>query len=72
MNLLEADGIYKGFRIVQLGSFNLVEIKSIGQGPVPDALRGMFTTKPVAIKAIDFFVENREKEGGKTTGRSKG
>ena len=72
MRLSEADGEYRGFNIKAAVPWNLVEIKSIGQGPVPEPLRGMFTTKMSARAAIDFFLRNKEIEGGKTKSVSKG
>ena len=72
MKMSEADGEYKGFNIRKTDAWNLVEIKAIGQGPVPDPLRGMFTTKSAARSAIDFFLKDKEIEGGKTKSIRKG
>ena len=72
MKLSEAEGIYKGYRIVNWGGYNLLEIKSVGQGPVPEPLRGNYTSHANARKAIDNLVDIKENPGGKTTGRGKG
>lgn len=72
MKLSEADGEYKGFNIKAATPWNLVEIKSVGQGPVPEPLRGMFTTKMAARLAIDFFLTNKEIKGGEAKSIRKG
>jgi hypothetical protein len=46
---------YNGYNIVPAYGFNLVTIKAIGQGTVPTPLRGFFTTKTEAMRAIDFL-----------------
>ena len=67
----EAEGVYKGYQIVNYGGFNLVEIKSIGQGPVPDPLRGLYTSHATARKTIDNFLLTKETDSGKTKSRGK-
>jgi hypothetical protein len=63
---------YKGYNIKQLGTFPMVEIRMIGQGPSPDALKGLYTTKTAAMKAIDslLFLKEKGVANAKTKGTS--
>lgn len=56
--------IYKGYRVVGLGTFPVFEIKPQSTGKIPKALQGMFTTKDVAFKQIDSYL-NSLKRGRK-------
>ncbi len=60
---------YNGYSIRPLGTFPMVEIKALGQGFVPGPLKGLFTTRSEAMKAIDVFV--RDKEKGPRDGKTK-
>lgn len=51
---------YNGYKIVGDGVFGYSEIKPLGKGSVPLGLRGTYTTKSFAMKAIDFHVSNNK------------
>ncbi len=44
---------YKGYTIESDGTMGMFNIKPIGRGSVPAELRGAYTTRPFAMKAID-------------------
>lgn len=56
---------YKGFKLMSDGTFSLTLIKPIGKGSVPKELRGSYTNKTMARKAIDLV--ERGKSNGKAT-----
>jgi len=64
---------YKGYMVVptRVGSF--LEIKNKGQGPVPDPLKGVYTTRLAAHKQIDSYLTSllKGKTKGKTNGKTK-
>lgn len=60
---------YKGYSIMALGTFPMVEIKAKGQGRVPDELLGLFTTNSFARHAVDMYLESLKK--GKRNGETK-
>lgn len=61
---------FKGYNIMHLGTFPMVEIKAKGQGKVPKPLTGMFTTQVEAQRAITGYLEGLKK--GKRNGSTKG
>lgn len=54
---------YNGYKIVNDGVYGYCDIKPLSKGSVPSELRGTYTTKTFAQKAIDFYISN--KKGGK-------
>lgn len=64
---------YKDYSIQFSQQFTGYIIKNTGQGPVPNALRGHFTSKDTARQAIDRHLVSKEgKENAKPKTRSKG
>lgn len=63
---------YNGYTFHLLNGSPLVLIKNPGQGPVPKNLRGVFTTKQLAIEAIDRHLSTKENKSGKAKVVSKG
>lgn len=55
---------YKGYGLNR-DSTGLLEIKPIGRGSVPKALRGKFTSTNWASRAIDSYLTSKEKSSGK-------
>lgn len=51
---------HKGFLLVT-GSMGMVGIKPKGRGSVPKNLRGAYTTKSWAMRAIDTHLSRKEK-----------
>lgn len=60
---------YKGFKIVNDGEFGYKNIIHKGSGRIPFVLSGSFTGFTEAEKAIDRYVNSKEKE--KTNGSAK-
>ena len=60
---------YQGYMVKALGSFPMVEVKMKGQGPVPKALRGYFTTQEEAKRHIDAYLNSLKK--GRKNGKTK-
>ena len=60
---------YKGYMLVALGSFPMVEIKSKGSGKVPVALTGLYTTMSSAQAGVDMYLNSLVK--GKSNGKAK-
>ena len=60
---------YKGYYLGALGTFAMVAITSKGQGPVPEPLRGMFTSYASAERAVDSYLDSllKGKKNGKAT-----
>ena len=56
---------YKGYKL-EYGVGMMVEIKAIGKGSVVLALRGMYTSRGEAVKAIDTFLNKKESKGGRS------
>lgn len=50
---------YNGYKIVGDGTYGYKEIKSLGRGALPLALRGVFTTEKVARQAIDYYLATK-------------
>lgn len=44
---------YKGYNVVPVRGFPMLQVKMKGQGPVPDSLKGKYTSRGEAHKAID-------------------
>lgn len=59
---------YRGYNLEMLGTFPVFQVKSRGQGPVPKALSGMYTTKTEAIKAVDMYLNSLKK--GRSNGKA--
>lgn len=59
---------YKGYKIEGDGTFGYSHIKPLGKGSVPVPLRGTYTTKVFAQKAIDGYLATNKK--GKTNGKA--
>ena len=55
---------YKGFKLEPVKT-GLIEIKPTGKGSVVKSLRGLYTTKKWAMKAIDSHLASKEKSNGK-------
>ena len=51
---------YNGFKIEGDGVFGYSHIKPIGKGSVPLPLRGTYTTKTFAQKAIDAYLSMKK------------
>lgn len=60
---------YKGYRIYPDGTFGHLHIMGKGAGMIPAALRGAFTTRPAAQKAIDIYLAQK---GDKNETKAKG
>lgn len=56
---------YKGYMIEGDGTFGYKEIRPVGRGSVPNALRGQFTTSHFAQRAIDILTSQKEANNGK-------
>lgn len=50
---------YNGYKIVGDGTYGYKEIRSLGRGALPLALRGVFTTEKVARQAIDYHLATK-------------
>lgn len=50
---------YNGYKIVSDGTYGYKEIKSVGRGAIPLALRGQFTSEKVARQAIDYHLATK-------------
>lgn len=61
---------YKGYMVVPERQGSMLVIKMKGQGPVPDPLRGVFTSRGEAHKAIDSYLDSLLKKG-KSNGKAK-
>lgn len=61
---------YKGYHIERLGTYPMVKIKAKGQGSIPQALNGVFTTISAAERAIDVFYGSMMK-GSRANGKAK-
>lgn len=51
---------YRGYNIESIGTFAMKEIKAIGRGSVHMSLRGNYTDFRTAMKAIDFYEDNKQ------------
>lgn len=60
---------YKGYNIERLGTYPMVKIKAKGQGSIPDALGGVYTTHTAAERAIDVYLGSLMK-GRKANGKT--
>lgn len=49
---------YKGYRVENLGTFSLIQIRPKGSGDIPDVLKGLFTNRPMAFQAIDRYMDS--------------
>ena len=66
---------YKGYRIEPLGTFSLVRIMAMGSGPIPSSLGGEYTSRTMAVQAIDrslqsLLTRKRSKTNDKKEGTS--
>lgn len=52
---------YKGYNLQPLGTFPMIEIKAKGQGRVPEALEGLYTTFVEAKRGVDMYLESLKK-----------
>ena len=60
---------YKGYRLVpDFG--NMIKIIQSGKGMVPIALRGLFTTRAFAERAVDDYLDLKDVKDGKTNSGS--
>ena len=55
---------YRNYLIEDIGTFAMKEIKAVGRGSVHKSLRGNYTSTKEAIKAIDFYEDNKPKKVG--------
>lgn len=60
---------YKGYNIVPERSFAMLKIKAKGQGKVPDALTGSYTSRTLAQQAVDGYLASLLK-GKKYNGKA--
>lgn len=44
---------YKGYKLVSDGKFGMIKIEAVGRGSVVKELRGEYTRRSEAMKAID-------------------
>ena len=67
---------YRGYNIENIGTFAMKEIKAISRGSVDMSLRGNYTDSKTAMKAIDFYEDNKpvkeKQEDAKTNRTSRG
>lgn len=56
---------YKGYQIVNDGTYGFKEIKPLGKGSVHLSLRGKFTNDRIAKVAIDTFLSKKVDSNGK-------
>lgn len=56
---------YKGYQIVNDGTFGHKQIKPIGKGSVHLTLRGTYTTFGFAQRAIDLYLSQKVDTNGK-------
>ncbi|BFG81839.1 hypothetical protein [Pseudomonas phage PP21] len=56
---------YKGYQIVNDGTYGFKEIKPLGKGSVHMSLRGKFTNDRIAKVAIDTFLSKKVDSNGK-------
>lgn len=56
---------YKGYQIVNDGTYGFKEIKPLGKGSVHLSLRGKFTNDRIAKVAIDTFLSKKVDTNGK-------
>ncbi len=64
---------YRGYLIENIGTFAMKEIKAVGRGSVVLSLRGNYTDFKAAMKAIDFYEDNKptkEKQEDAKTNRT--
>ena len=54
---------YKGYLIASDGTYGMKEIKPVGKGSVPLALRGKFTTSTTAQRVIDLYLDEKTPKG---------
>lgn len=66
--MAENGELYQGYKIKGLGTFPMYEIKAQGQGQIPEDLKGTYTSKPMAQRAIDFYLGSLLKRGRKQHG----
>lgn len=64
----EKDKVYQGYRIRGLKTFPMFEIHAPGQGQIPVSLQGLYTSFPLAQKAIDLYLTSLLKRGRKQHG----
>ena len=60
---------YKGYMVVPERQGSMLRIKMKGQGPVPNPLQGVFTSRSEANKSIDSYLQGLLK--GKSNGKTK-
>ncbi len=68
--MMDMDHVYKGYKIEGDGTFGYFRIRAKAQGQSPRALGGDFTTRPLAMRAIDAFVDSKGKTNAKTKATS--
>lgn len=63
---------YKGYTFHSYNGSHLTCLKNKGQGPVHKSLSGVFTTKQLAMDAIDRHLSLKENKNGSAKVGSKG
>ena len=66
---------YKGYNVVPARNAPMLQIKAKGQGMVPDPLKGHYTSRSQAHKAVDQYLASLlkgKKQNGKTKSISTG
>lgn len=53
---------YKGYVIVNDGTFGYFEVKHTGKGSLPKSLSGKYTKSSIAMRDIDTYVNSKEPE----------
>ena len=64
---------YKNYRLVaDETGFSMVRVQAKGKGTIPDALKGLYTSKTAAMNAIDGYLNSlmKGKRNGKTESTS--
>ncbi len=61
----EKGELYQGYRIKSLKTFPMFQIHAQGQGQIPVVLQGLYTSFPLAQKAIDLYLGSLLKRGKK-------
>lgn len=48
--------IYEGYKIEHVGTYAMYQIKRTGSGPVPNFLKGLYSSAELARKQIDSYL----------------
>lgn len=56
--------VYKGYDIRLDSGTTMYTVHTVGKGPLPKVLQGLFTTKQVSMLHIDRYLESKEQDKG--------